>query len=155
MEWEYLGIKAGLRLFLLALGSYYSPVVVIFGAVIDDIYGVIYGASLVAQRVKNPPAMQDTQVLSLGWEDPLEKEMETHSRIFAWEIPWTEEPGVLYSPLGCKHSDTTQQLNHNHYIVIYNKQELLPSLTIPQLFMHTKIRCFGSIFPGSDKSCYQ
>ena len=51
--------------------------------------------SLVAQMVKNLPAMQDTQVRSLGQEDPLEKEMATHSSIFAWEIPWTEEPGRL------------------------------------------------------------
>ena len=49
-------------------------------------------ASLVAQAVKNLPAMQETQVESLGWEDPLEKEMATHSR-----IPWTEEPGGLQS----------------------------------------------------------
>ena len=47
--------------------------------------------------VKNPPAMQETQVRSLGWEDPLEKEMTTHSRIFALENPWTEEPGNLQS----------------------------------------------------------
>ena len=49
---------------------------------------------------KNPPAMQETQetwVQSLGWEDPLEKEMATHSSILAWEIPWTEEPGGLQS----------------------------------------------------------
>ena len=45
--------------------------------------------------VKNPPAMQETQVQSLGWEDPLEKEMATHSSILAWEILWTEEPGGL------------------------------------------------------------
>ena len=51
--------------------------------------------SLVAQMVKNLPAMQDTQVRSLGQEDPLEKEMATHSSILAWEIPWTEEPGRL------------------------------------------------------------
>ena len=43
-----------------------------------------------AQTVKNPPAMQETQVLSLGWEDPLEKGMATHSNILAWRIPWTE-----------------------------------------------------------------
>ena len=43
--------------------------------------------------VKNPPAMQEAQVLSLGWEDPLEKEMTTHSSILTWQIPWTEEPG--------------------------------------------------------------
>ena len=45
--------------------------------------------------VKNLPAMQETQVLSLGWEDPLEKGMATHSSILAWRIPWTEEPGEL------------------------------------------------------------
>ena len=44
-----------------------------------------------AQWVKNMPAMQETQVQSLGWEDPLEKRMATHFRIFAWRIPWTEE----------------------------------------------------------------
>ena len=47
--------------------------------------------------VKNPPAMQETWVRSLGWEDPLEKEMATHSSILAWRIPWTEEPGGLQS----------------------------------------------------------
>ena len=57
----------------------------------------IHGASLVVQIVKNLPAMQETQVLSLDWEDLLEKGMATHSSIFAWEIPWTEEPGGLQS----------------------------------------------------------
>ena len=47
--------------------------------------------------VKNPPVMQETRVHSLGWEDPLEEEMATHSIILAWEIPWTEEPGKLQS----------------------------------------------------------
>ena len=51
--------------------------------------------SLVAQMGKNLPAMQETGVQSLGWEDPLEKRMATHSSILAWEIPWTEEPGGL------------------------------------------------------------
>ena len=46
-------------------------------------------ASLVAQLVKNPPAMQETWVRSLGWEDPLEKGMTTHASILAWKIPWT------------------------------------------------------------------
>ena len=50
-----------------------------------------------AQTVNNPPAMQETGVQSLGWEDPLEKRMATHSRILAWRIPWTEEPGGLQS----------------------------------------------------------
>ena len=48
-----------------------------------------------AQTVKNPPAMQETRVLALGREDPLEKGMATHSSILAWRIPWTEEPGGL------------------------------------------------------------
>ena len=50
-----------------------------------------------AQMVKNLPAMRETWVRFLGWEDPLEKEMATHSSILAWEIPWTEEPGGLQS----------------------------------------------------------
>ena len=54
-------------------------------------------ASLVAQMVKNLPAMLETQVWSLGQEDPLEKGMDTHSRILAWKIPWTEETGRLQS----------------------------------------------------------
>ena len=54
-------------------------------------------ASLVAQMVKNLPAMQETQVQILGQEDPLEKGMVTHSSILAWRIPWTEEPGGLQS----------------------------------------------------------
>ena len=50
-----------------------------------------------AQRVKNLPAEQETQVRSLGWDDPLEKGMAAHYSIFAWESPWTEEPGGLQS----------------------------------------------------------
>ena len=55
------------------------------------------GASLVAHMVKNLPTIQETQVRSLGWEDPLEKGMATHSSIPAWKIPWTDEPGGLQS----------------------------------------------------------
>ena len=58
---------------------------------------VSFWASLVAQPVKNPPAMWKTWVRSLGQEDPVEKELATHSSIRAWRIPWTEEPGVLQS----------------------------------------------------------
>ena len=58
---------------------------------------IVSGASQVAQMVKNLPAMQETQVQSVGWEDPLEKGMATHSSILAWEIPRTEEPGRLQS----------------------------------------------------------
>ena len=54
-------------------------------------------ASLVAQTVKNPPAMRETWVLSLGYRDPLEEGMATHSSILAWRIPWTEKHGRLLS----------------------------------------------------------
>ena len=70
---------------------------------------VLHWAPLVAQTVKNLPAMQETWVLSLGWKDPLEKAMATHSSILAWRIPWTEETDGLYSPWGCKQLDTTEQ----------------------------------------------
>ena len=52
---------------------------------------------LVAQMIKNLPTIRETQVRSLGWEDPLEKELATHSSILAWRITWTEEPGGLES----------------------------------------------------------
>ena len=54
-------------------------------------------ASMVAQTVKNPPAMQETSVRSLGWEDLLEEGMATHSSILAWRIPWTEELDRLHA----------------------------------------------------------
>ena len=66
-----------------------------------------------AQVVKNLPVMWETWLQSLGLEDPLEKEMATHSGILAWRIPWTEEPGGLYSPWGHKELDTTYyQINN-------------------------------------------
>ena len=58
---------------------------------------LLAGASLVAQRLKHLPAMRETWVESPGQEDPLEKEMATHSSILAWRTPWTEEPGGLQS----------------------------------------------------------
>ena len=63
-------------------------------------------ASPVAQMVKSPPAMQETWVWSLGWEDPLEKGMATYSSILAWRIPWIEKPGRLQS-MG------SQRVGHN------------------------------------------
>ena len=71
------------------------------------------GASLVAQLVKNPPAVQKTWVPFLSWEDTLEKETASHSSILAWEIPWTDDPGGLQS-LRLHELDTTKQLNHHH-----------------------------------------
>ena len=75
-------------------------------------YGAIW-ASLVAQRLKPLPAMLETWVQSLSQEDPLEKEMATHSCILAWRIPWTEEPGGLQST-GVAKRDTTERL-HFHF----------------------------------------
>ena len=67
-------------------------------------------SALVVQRLKHLPAMWETWVPSLGQEDPLEKEMATHSTVLAWRIPWTEELGGLQST-GRKESDTTEQLH--------------------------------------------
>ena len=67
-------------------------------------------ASLVAQRLKCLPAMQETWVQSLSRKDPLEKEMATHSSTLAWRNPWREEPGRLQS-MGLKESDTTEQIH--------------------------------------------
>ena len=73
------------------------------------------GASLVAQTVKLLPAMWKTWVQSMGWEDPLEKEMATHSSTLAWKIPWMEEPGRLQS-MGL------QKVRHNWVNSLYVKQ---------------------------------
>ena len=62
--------------------------------------------SFIAKLVRKLPAIQETQVQSLGQEDPLEKKMATHSSILAWRIPWTEEPGGLQS-MGLQELDTT------------------------------------------------
>ena len=72
-------------------------------------------ASLVTQPVKNPPAMQETWVQSLDWEDPLEKGMGTHSSILAWRIPWTEKPGRLQSIVlqRIRHDRVTNTHNNN------------------------------------------
>ena len=74
----------------------------------------LYNLSM-TQMVKNLPAMQETQVQSLGQEDPLEKEMTIHSSILAWQISWTEEPARLQS-MGRKESDMTERLHfHFHF----------------------------------------
>ena len=75
--------------------------------------------SVSTQRVKNLPAIQDTWVQSLGWEDSLEKGMATHSSILAWRMPWREEPGGLQSK-DCKELDMTEQLPHRYtHMILY------------------------------------
>ena len=68
---------------------------------------------MVAQMVKNPPAMWVTWVQSLGWEDPLQKGKSTHSSILAWRIPWTEEPGRL-QPMGLQRVGHNWVTKHTH-----------------------------------------
>ena len=71
-----------------------------------DQWEALQAVSLVAQTVKNLPAMWETWIPSLGWEDPLEKEMTTHSSFLVWKMPWKEEPGGLQS-MG------SQRVGHN------------------------------------------
>ena len=77
-----------------------------------------YLASLVAQTVKHLPAMWETRVRSLGQEDPLEKEMATHSSTLACKIPWTEEPGRLQSR-GSQRVGHDWAISHGHTVVVY------------------------------------
>ena len=79
----------------------------------------LFRASLVAQIVKNLPAVQETWVWSLGWEDPLEKGMAAHSSILAWRISWTEEPGGL-------HSMASQRVRHNSEPLTLSLSLLVP-----------------------------
>ena len=73
---------------------------------------IFYGASLVAQMVKNMPEMQETRVRSLDWEDPLDKKMAAHSNILAWKISRTEETGG-YSPQGRKSQSTDHRVRQD------------------------------------------
>ena len=68
-----------------------------------------------AQTVNRLSTTRETQVRSLGWEDPLEKEMEIHSSTTAWKIPWTEEPGRLQS-MGSQELDTTERLHFLYFL---------------------------------------
>ena len=106
--------------------------------------------------VKRLPTKQETQVQSLGWEDPLEKEMATHSSILAWKIPWTEEPGRLQSVHGVEKSRTrlsdftftftftlTTLLSNNSFIPVISFEYLqkftkayLPSRNVQGAFIH-------------------
>ena len=102
-----------------------------------------------AQQIKNPPAMQETQVWSLGREDPLEEEMAAHSSILAWEISWTERLSD-YSPKGCKESDTVEWLtaaaeSTNIALVSWSRWKsdmcLIPFLIVWQNIANTKCYC--------------
>ena len=85
-------------------------------------------ASLVAQMVKNPPAMWETWVRCLGWEDPLEKVMATHSSILAWRIPWTEESGRLQSIGSQKLRHNWQIFTFTQYLFFFKNKNFFPFL---------------------------
>ena len=113
-------------------------------------------ASLVAQMVKKLPAMWETWVQSLGQEDPLEKEMATHSNILAWRSQWTEEPDG-YSPLGHKESDMTEWLIlHNLDIYLVSEmifREILSACA--DLFIPIAVSFLGQKFLSFGKPVYQ
>ena len=92
------------------------------------------GTSLVAETVKRLPTMQGTQVRSLGWEDPLEKEMTTHPSTLTWKIPWTEEHGRLQS-MG------SQRVRHD-WATSLNMQGASMGIEIQQLSKPVKIPSF-------------
>ena len=85
----------------------------VVGGIAPFILNFSHWDSLVAQRIKSLPAMPETGVRSLGWEDSLEKGMATHPSIIAWRIPWTEEPGGLQST-GSQRVSRTERL-HFHF----------------------------------------
>ena len=108
-------------------------------------------AFLEAQLVKNLPAMQETQVWSLGQEDPLEKKIATHTSILAWRIPWTEEPGKLWSIGSQRVRRDLDRLSHfqppsysefNYFLI----NTTLCILVILQHVNHTLIICFYVLF---------
>ena len=89
-----------------------------------------------AQRVKSLPAMQETRVPSLDWEDPLEKEMATHSCILAWKIPWMRSL-VGYSPRDRKESDTTERLHFRAKLILIRLRKVSMHTAIPEVTIHT------------------
>ena len=118
---------------------------------------------MVAQMVKNLPAMWETWVQSLGWGDPLEKGMATHSSILAWRIPWTEEPGGLQSvglqrvrhdwatntPLYLNSPNMHRKLQWMLIKLIINQKYMVPKMASTKIFIATRGQierdqnCFG------------
>ena len=109
--------------------------------------------SLVAQKVKNLPAMQVTWVQSLGWEDPLEKGNATHSSILAWRSPWTDEPGRPHS-MDCKESNMTEWLSLYHLSHPWRECEMMQptfenNLAVPQKVKVTVTICCSNSMPSN------
>ena len=107
------------------------------------LFSLCIGTSLVAQTVKCLSTMQETWVRSLGWEDPLEKEMAIHSRTIAWKIPWIEEPGRLQS-IG------SQRVGHdwaNSLITFAQFTHVIACISTSVLFNGETLFLWHSIFP--------
>ena len=92
--------------------------------------------------VKNPPAKQEMQVRSLDQKDPLEKEMAAHSRILAWRIPWTEEPGRLQSVGVTKQPDTTERLDDEKIMIVDSHAGPLTMIGKSPLWQRQQITSF-------------
>ena len=109
---------------------------------------VVYGASLMAQRLKHLPPMWDTWVRSLGWEDPLEKEMVTHSSILAWRIPWAEEPGGLQSTGSQRvgHHLATERVHTRATQRVYPQGQ--PGITLRVWILHFQNSCVSASTPS-------
>ena len=116
-----------------------------------------YGASLEGQTIKNLPAIWETQVRSLGREDPLEKEMATHSSIFAWRISWTEEPGGLQSTGSQRvgHDWGTNTFTYELWVTdvkkqIYDYIEINLEYWLEGLMLEQKFQYFGYLIQRAD-----
>ena len=119
-------------------------------------YAFIEEVSLLAQRVKNLPAIQETWVQSLGWEDPLEKGVATHSSILVWRIPWTEELGgvhrVTKSDWATKHEHCLGScLYINYVLIIYFSIIKDKMLAFPVYQLHSNKK--WNIFPVTYSFC--
>ena len=101
-----------------------------------------------AQTLKNPPAMQETWVQSLGQEDPLEKGMATHSSVLAWRIPWIEEPGRLQS-MGHKELDMTEQVTLSAFFIVQLSHPYMTTRKIKALTIQTMV---GKVMSASVRS---
>ena len=86
-----------------------------------------------AQRLKHLPTMRQTWVPSLGWEDPLEKEMATHSSILAWKIPWTEEPGGLQRVEHNRATSLSHTCAHTHQPIAFKNLNGIPFIVLCDL----------------------
>ena len=155
----------GRRKHLGSLKSFHSSASQLPGAgilLLDFITSLVpIGAPLVAQMVKSLPAMWETQVWSLAWEDALEKEMATHSSVLAWRILWPEEPGGLWS-IGSqrvRHDWATNTLSglRNSHLVVTKSLTAVTSLFIDMsgdiLFHRTHIVQFSSIAQSCPTLC--